>query len=134
MKDCIDQKGADSTCGAASRVLAPSAEDGLVVRLLREAGALPFVRSNVPQLLMMPDSENFIFGRTNNPYCAKRGPGGSSGGEAALVAAGCSIMGVGSDIGGSIRNPAHFSGVCGFKPTPQRMTRKGCAIPRLNVS
>lgn len=131
IKDCIYQKDADATCGIAARCFRPAAEDGLIVRLVRAAGGIPFVRTNVPQLLMMPDSENSVWGRTVNPWDASRTCGGSSGGEGALVAAGCSVVGIGGDIGGSIRIPAHFCGVVGFKPTPMRMTRAGHAVPRL---
>lgn len=130
IKDCIQQKGTDATCGAAAKCFKPFAEDGLQVKLLREAGALLHVRSNVPQLLMMPESENNVWGRTLNPWDFSRTPGGSSGGEAALVASGCSVMGLGSDIGGSIRIPAHYCGLVGLKPTPMRITTMGSVAPR----
>jgi Asp-tRNA(Asn)/Glu-tRNA(Gln) amidotransferase A subunit family amidase len=100
IKDCIAQKGTDATCGTLARCFRPFSEDGLQVDLLRRAGAILHVRSNVPQLLMMPESENNVWGRTNNPWDLTRTPGGSSGGEAALVASGCSVIGLGSDIGG----------------------------------
>lgn len=146
IKDCIAQKGTDSTCGIAVRCNKPYKDDGLLVKLaVREyAGLIPFVRSNVPQLLMMAEAENGIFGVTSNPWDLTRTPGGSSGGEAALVASACSIVGLGSDIGiflyhvsiyfmylisisnisigGSIRTPAHFCGIVGFKPTPSRVS------------
>ena len=73
-----------------------------------------------------------MWGITNNPHSLSRTPGGSSGGEAALIASGCSFLGIGSDIGGSIRIPAHFTGIVGFKPSPDRMTRLGGKVPRLN--
>ena len=80
----------------------------------------------------MPESDNIVWGQAKNPYDTTRTPGGSSGGEAALIASRCSVIGLGSDIGGSIRIPAHFCGIAGFKPTPGRVTRKGSSISRLN--
>ena len=77
-----------------------------------------------------PESDNFIFGRSVNPYSAARTPGGSRGGEGALLAAHCSALGLGSDIGGSLRIPAAFCGVAGFKPTPERVTALGAPAPR----
>lgn len=130
IKDSFSQRGCDATCGSAFRAFKPYEDDGLVVAALREVGAIPFVRSNVPQLLMMPESDNALWGRSLNPWNLSRNPGGSSGGEGALVASGCSILGLGSDIGGSIRIPAHFCGIVGFKPTPQRITKRGLVIPR----
>ena len=130
IKDCVQQKGTDATCGSAAKCFKPFEEDGLQVTLLRNAGAVLHVRSNVPQLLMMPESENNVWGCSKNPWDKSRTPGGSSGGEAALVASGCSVMGLGSDIGGSIRIPAHYCGLVGFKPTPMRVTSKGSVAPR----
>ena len=139
IKDCIQQKGTEATCGLAARVGQISDEDGLQVQLLREAGAIPFVRSNTPQSLMLPESMNAIFGRTLNPWDLGRTPGGSSGGEGALVAARASPLGLGSDIGGSIRIPSQFCGVYGFKPTnggdmtSNRITSMGSMVPRKAV-
>ena len=131
VKDAFDQKGADTTCGFAVRCFQPSEEDGLIVSLLREAGAIPFVRTNVPQGLMVPESMNVIWGAAANPWDLDRTPGGSSGGEAALLAARGSVLGLGSDIGGSLRIPAHMTGVYAFKPTPARITLDGLGIPTL---
>jgi fatty acid amide hydrolase len=130
IKHHLDQRGYDSDCGVAARTFLPSAKDGLIVELIRDAGGIPFVRSQIPQCMMVPESDNFVWGRAINPYSASRTPGGSSGGEGSLVAARCSPLGIGSDIGGSIRIPAHFCGVFGFKPTPARVTRKGSTAPR----
>ena len=77
--------------------------ESLIIRCLVEAGAIPFITSNIPQCLMLPESVNRVWGRCENPYDVGRTPGGSSGGEAALIAARCSPLGIGSDIGGSIR-------------------------------
>src|SRR5205085_1705554 len=81
--------------------------------------------TNTPELLMAWETDNVLYGRTRNPWDPERTPGGSSGGEAAAIAAGCSAGGVGSDGGGSIRVPAHFSGICGMKPTPGRIPSTG---------
>jgi Asp-tRNA(Asn)/Glu-tRNA(Gln) amidotransferase A subunit family amidase len=96
----------------------------LVVRL-RQAGAIILGVTNAPELLMAWETDNLLYGRTNNPWDLTRTPGGSSGGEAAAIAAGMSAGGVGSDGGGSIREPAHFSGICGLKPTPGRIPATG---------
>lgn len=74
---------------------------------------------------MLPESENAIFGRSENPWNLGRTPGGSSGGEGSLVASRCTPLALGSDVGGSIRIPAHFTGTFGLKPTPERMSKKG---------
>ena len=81
--------------------------------------------TNVAEQLMAWETDNALYGRTNNPWALDRTPGGSSGGEAAAIAAGLSAGGVGSDGGGSIRVPAHFSGICGLKPTPGRVPATG---------
>lgn len=90
------------------------------------AGAIPFVYSNVPEGVMWIESENTLYGRTSNAYDTRKGVGGSSGGEGALISSGASVIGIGSDIGGSIRIPAMFNGIFGLKPTPHKITFKGC--------
>jgi len=132
VKDTFDQRGADTTCGFAVRCFQPSQEDGLLLQCMREAGAIPFVRTNVPQALMVPESSNIIWGCARNPWSLDRTPGGSSGGEGALLAARGSLLGLGSDIGGSLRIPAHFCGITTVKPTPARMTLRGLGIPCVN--
>jgi Asp-tRNA(Asn)/Glu-tRNA(Gln) amidotransferase A subunit family amidase len=102
----------------------PSPDAPLVSRL-RKAGAIILGVTNTPELLMAWETDNLLYGRTNNPWDLSRTPGGSSGGEAAAIASGCSAGGVGSDGGGSIRVPAHFSGICGLKPTPGRIPATG---------
>jgi len=82
-------------------------------------------KTNVPELMLMHETDNPLYGRTNNPWDPARSPGGSSGGEAAIVAAGGSALGLGNDLGGSIRQPAHSCGVCGFKPSTGRLTTRG---------
>jgi Asp-tRNA(Asn)/Glu-tRNA(Gln) amidotransferase A subunit family amidase len=99
--------------------------DAPLVTRLRQAGAIILGVTNAPELLMAWETDNLLYGRTNNPWDVTRTPGGSSGGEAAAIAAGMSVGGVGSDGGGSIRVPAHFSGICGLKPTPGRVPATG---------
>jgi Asp-tRNA(Asn)/Glu-tRNA(Gln) amidotransferase A subunit family amidase len=101
------------------------AQDAPLVARLRAAGAIVLGVTNTPELLMAWETDNLLYGRTNNPWDLDRTPGGSSGGEAAAIAAGMSAGGVGSDGGGSIRVPAHFSGICGLKPTPGRIPATG---------
>lgn len=101
------------------------AQDAPLVARLRAAGAIVLGVTNTPELLMAWETDNLLYGRTNSPWDLERTPGGSSGGEAAALAAGMSAGGVGSDGGGSIRVPAHFSGICGLKPTPGRIPATG---------
>jgi len=131
IKDNIDLQGTDSTLGVRARQDQPALTDAPVVQLLKEAGALVLGKTNVPQLLLAQETENAIWGTTNNPWNLARVPGGSSGGEAAAIAAGLSPCGIGTDIGGSIRIPAHFCGVAGLKPTLDRWSNRGSntAIP-----
>jgi Asp-tRNA(Asn)/Glu-tRNA(Gln) amidotransferase A subunit family amidase len=100
-------------------------QDAPLVARLRNAGAIVLGVTNTPELLMAWETDNLLYGRTNNPWDLERTPGGSSGGEAAAIAVGMSAGGVGSDGGGSIRVPAHFSGICGLKPTPGRIPATG---------
>jgi fatty acid amide hydrolase len=99
-----------------------AAEDGPLVKRLRAAGAIILGKTNTSQLLIFIESDNPLYGRTNNPWNLGRTCGGSSGGEAAIIAAGGSPLGLGGDLGGSIREPAHFCGIHGFKPTSWRLT------------
>ena len=129
IKDQYDQRGTLNTCGMMSRLSKPVSEDGLLVELLRDAGAIPFVRTNVPQLLLLPESVNRIYGATRNPWHRDRSCGGSSGGEAALLAARGSAIGVGTDIGGSVRIPAHFCGISALKVSSGRVSKNGLQDP-----
>ena len=88
---------------------------------MKDLGAIPFCLTNVPQTMMSYGCSNPVFGMTTNPYDKKRTPGGSSGGEACLIAMGGSIVGLGSDVGGSLRIPAHFCGIASLKPTTGRI-------------
>lgn len=107
--------------------------DAEVVARLRTAGAVILGTTNCPEFLMAYDTENRLYGRTSNPWDLTRTPGGSSGGESAAIAAGLSAGGLGSDSGGSVREPAHFTGICSLKPTPGRIPADGhlpsCAGP-----
>ncbi|GBG31674.1 Glutamyl-tRNAGln amidotransferase subunit A, mitochondrial [Hondaea fermentalgiana] len=114
IKDHIDVEGADSTAGIFSRIQAPRERNAPLVQALVDAGAIIFVKSNVPLSLMLPESMNDLWGRALNPWNRERTPGGSSGGEGALIACGASFVGLGTDIGGS----AGFS-------APQRDRRNG---------
>jgi amidase len=105
------------------------AEDALAVTKLKDAGAVVFGKTNVPLALADFQSYNEIYGTTNNPYDLGRTPGGSSGGSAAALAAGLTALEIGSDIGGSIRNPAHFCGVFGHKPTWSLLSMRGHSGP-----
>jgi Asp-tRNA(Asn)/Glu-tRNA(Gln) amidotransferase A subunit family amidase len=100
-------------------------QDAPLVSRLRAAGAVILGATNCPELLMAWETDNLLYGRTSNPWDLSRTAGGSSGGESAAIASGCSAGGVGSDGGGSIREPAHFTGICGLKPTPGRIPATG---------
>jgi Asp-tRNA(Asn)/Glu-tRNA(Gln) amidotransferase A subunit family amidase len=100
-------------------------QDATLAARLRTAGAILLGNTNTPEFLMAYETDNSVSGRTSNPWDLSRSAGGSSGGEAAAIASGCSVGGVGSDGGGSIRVPAHFCGICGLKPTPGRIPATG---------
>jgi Asp-tRNA(Asn)/Glu-tRNA(Gln) amidotransferase A subunit family amidase len=125
IKSSIDVAG--HLCEAGTRLRAGhiAAADAPLVARLRAAGAVILGVTNAPELLMAWETDNLLYGRTNNPWDLTRTAGGSSGGEAAAIAAGLSAGGVGSDGGGSIREPAHFCGICGLKPTPGRIPSTG---------
>jgi Asp-tRNA(Asn)/Glu-tRNA(Gln) amidotransferase A subunit family amidase len=125
VKDSFDIAGMPTRVGCPSRPDTPAAADAAVVARLRRQGAVILGRTNTPEMLASYDTNNSITGRTNNPWNHSRTPGGSSGGEAAAIAAYCSPGGIASDGGGSIRIPAHFCGIAGFKPTPGRIPGTG---------
>ena len=125
IKSAIDTAGMRCESGTRLRAGYVAANDAVLVTRLRNAGAIVLGVTNAPELLMAWETDNLLYGRTNSPWDVARTPGGSSGGEAASIAAGCSAAGVGSDGGGSIRVPAHFSGICGLKPTPGRIPATG---------
>ncbi|WP_437591924.1 amidase family protein [Sorangium sp. So ce1000] len=125
VKESLDMAGMASTLGVASRRGHRATGDAEVIALLRRAGAVILGRTNVSQLLLYNEARNPLFGQTANPWSLEHSPGGSSGGEAAAIAAGMSPLGIGTDIGGSIRVPAHSCGIVGLKPTLDRWTNKG---------
>jgi len=104
-------------------------EDAVAVARLRAAGALILGTTNCPEFLMAYETDNLLHGATHNPWDLERSPGGSSGGESAAIAAGLSAAGLGSDSGGSVRVPAHFTGICSLKPTPGRVPGIGHLPP-----
>ncbi|XP_068164378.1 fatty-acid amide hydrolase 2-A-like [Antennarius striatus] len=118
VKESLALQGMPQTTGLVSRRGIVSTADCPTVALLKRAGAIPLGVTNVPVLCMWFESHNHLYGITRNPYDLERTPGGSSGGEASLIAAGGSVVGIGSDIGGSIRMPCFFTGIFGHKPTP----------------
>lgn len=120
-KDALDVAGLPSTYGLRGRAQLIADRDDPYVARLRQAGAIILGKTNVSQFLLYTESDNPLYGRTNNPWNVKRTPGGSSGGEAAIIAAGGSALGLGSDIGGSIRVPSAFCGIAGLKPTAGRL-------------
>lgn len=117
-KDSIAIEGLAFDGGLESRKGVKAKSDAKVIQLLRDSGAIPIVLTNIPEILMWWNSSNKIYGQTNNPYDLSLSPGGSSGGEGALISSAGSLIGVGSDIGGSIRIPSAFCGIFGHKPTP----------------
>jgi len=125
IKSSIEVAGLRCEAGSKLRVGHVAQTDAPLVRRLRAAGAIVLGTTNTPEFLMAWETDNLLYGRTNNPWDLTRTSGGSSGGEAAAIASGCSAGGVGSDGGGSVRVPAHFCGICGLKPTPGRIPATG---------
>src|SRR6202158_3789016 len=125
IKSSLDVAGLRCEAGTRLRAGYVATEDAPLVARLRNAGAIVLGVTNTPELLMAWETDNLLYGRTNSPWDIERTAGGSSGGEAAAIAAGMSAGGVGSDGGGSIRVPVHFSGICGLKPTPGRIPATG---------
>ncbi|KAL5045643.1 hypothetical protein BDW71DRAFT_183621 [Aspergillus fruticulosus] len=122
IKDSFQVKGLHTTVGYVSFLKnGPATENSALVDLLLDLGAVLYVKTNIPQTLMTADSENNIYGRTLNPHNTNLTAGGSSGGEGALIAFRGSILGVGTDVAGSIRIPALCCGLYGFKPTTDRV-------------
>ncbi|MCU0985447.1 MAG: amidase [Acetobacteraceae bacterium] len=117
VKESFNLAGLPTTWGDPAFAGTVAAEDALAVSRFREAGAVIFGKTNVPLMLADWQSYNAVYGTTNNPWDVTRVPGGSSGGSAVALAAGMTGLEIGSDIGASIRNPAHYCGVFGHKPT-----------------
>ncbi|KAJ7470386.1 amidase [Mycena latifolia] len=129
VKDQYDIAGIDASMGFSALVHKPAATDADFVALLKAAGAIPIVKTNVPQTMFAFECCNPIFGRTTNPYNSGYTSGGSSGGEAALLSMDGAALGLGSDVGGSLRIPAAFCGIYAFKPSPLRISYVGAGVP-----
>jgi len=130
IKDSLAVAGASCSAGTLGLREAPPCErDATLVGRLRAAGAIPIARTNLPDLLFAFETDNLLRGRTNNPHDLARTSGGSSGGEAALIASCGSPFGLGSDCAGSVRLPAHFCGIAAIKPTSGRLARTGHVPP-----
>uniref|UniRef100_A0A1B6DIM6 Amidase domain-containing protein n=1 Tax=Clastoptera arizonana TaxID=38151 RepID=A0A1B6DIM6_9HEMI len=125
VKESNALKGMSQAVGCLPRAGMKADRDGVAVENLRKAGGIPILVSNTPELCLCWESNNLITGRSNNPYDLSRTPGGSSGGEAALISSGASVFGVASDIAGSIRIPSMFTGLFGHKPTPGFVSLNG---------
>ncbi|KAJ4352036.1 uncharacterized protein N0V89_007382 [Didymosphaeria variabile] len=125
LKDSIQVKGFDISIGFSRHTGKPYAKDGPLVQLLKEAGAIPFVKTNLPITLLSFESTNDVWGRTTNPHNNNYSPGGSTGGESALLAFGGSRIGIGSDVAGSVRVPAHFSGCYSLRCSTGRWPKIG---------
>ena len=131
VKEAFNVQGLPTTWGIPELRDNIAAEDAEYVRRLKGAGAVIFGKTNVPLNLGDFQSFNDIYGTTNNPWDLTRTPGGSSGGSSAALAAGLTALEAGSDIGGSIRNPAHYCGVYGHKPTWGIVSDEGHALPQM---
>jgi Asp-tRNA(Asn)/Glu-tRNA(Gln) amidotransferase A subunit family amidase len=125
IKSCIDVATWPCPAGSLLRKDYVPQHDSPLAARLKSAGAILLGNTNTPEFLMAYETDNLLTGKTSNPWSLVHSSGGSSGGEAAAIAAGCSVGGVGSDGGGSIRVPAHFCGICGLKPTPGRIPSTG---------
>ena len=129
VKDSFDTAGLISTGGTKGRSDFVPSKDATIVNRLRTAGAILLGKTNTSELTLSYETKNLIYGRTNNPYDLSRSPGGSSGGPAAIVAAGGSPFDIGSDYGGSLRFPAHCCGITTIKSTSGRVPRTGHILP-----
>jgi amidase len=129
VKDTIETEGLRTTGGSKLLVAHLPSEDAPSVGCLKAAGAILLGKSNVPEMAIPYECDNLLFGRTNNPYDMMKTAGGSSGGEAAAISACLSPAGLGSDLSGSIRVPAHFCGIVGLKPTTERISPVGHIPP-----
>ena len=125
IKECFFVESTDCCLGVDGLTDRQSEQDGVMVQRLKDAGAVVLGKTNISQMMLWHECVNPVYGRTNNPWNVDRTPGGSSGGEAAILAAGGSYLGLGNDLGGSLRVPAHFSGIYSLKPTNGMLTRRG---------
>ncbi|KAL3426084.1 amidase [Phlyctema vagabunda] len=128
LKDQFDVRGVDSTIGYVGRAFQPARADAVVVQILKRLGAVILAKTNLPQSIMWCETENPLWGLTTNPRDATFTPGGSTGGEGAVLALHGSILGWGTDIGGSIRIPSLINGLYGFKPSSARFPYYGIPV------
>ena len=128
LKDSLDTEGVVTTGGTTGRRDFVPDRDATVTARLRAAGAILMGKTNTPELTMAGETDNSVYGRTNNPFDLERSPGGSSGGAGAIITTGGSPFDIGSDTGGSIRMPAHLCGIAGIKPNSGRVPRTGHII------
>ncbi|CAN6646403.1 hypothetical protein TRVA0_021S02080 [Trichomonascus vanleenenianus] len=124
-KDTVCVTGYDSCIGYSKKCFKPAVQDAPIIRLLKDAGAVPFVKTNVPYTLLSFESYNDVWGVSENPHVHGYTPGGSTGGEAGLLAFGGSRLGVGTDVAGSVRVPAHFAGIYSLKCSTGRFPKAG---------
>ena len=129
IKDSHDTEGVVSTGGTLGRKDFVPDADATAVARMRAAGAIVLGKTNTPEFTLSFETDNLVYGQTNNPYGLDRTPGGSSGGAGAIIAAGGSAMDLGTDTGGSIRVPSAFCGLAGLKPTSGRVPRTGHVVP-----
>lgn len=129
LKDSIDTEGVKTTGGTLGRKDFVPDVDATVAARLRAAGGILLGKSNTPELTLAAETDNLVYGRTNNPFDVSRTTGGSSGGAGAIVSCGGSAFDIGSDTGGSVRYPAHFCGIAGLKPNSGRVPRTGHIVP-----
>ncbi|XP_030063005.1 vitamin D3 hydroxylase-associated protein [Microcaecilia unicolor] len=129
IKEHIDYKGSESSCCLVQYLNIEAEKDSVVIQVLKKQGAIVFAKTNIPQGLYSLSTSNPIFGLTLNPLNHKKLPAGSSGGEGALIGGGGSILGIGTDLAGSIRLPASFCGIAAFKPTAPRLSTIGVTTP-----
>ncbi|KAH8651267.1 amidase signature domain-containing protein [Xylariales sp. PMI_506] len=128
VKDQFNIKGLDSTIGYVGNAFAPADSDAPLIHILKQLGAIIIAKTNLPQSIMWCETDNPLWGLTTHPANSTYTPGGSSGGEAALLALGGSLIGWGTDIGGSIRIPSHMNGLWGLKPSSGRMSYQGVKV------
>jgi fatty acid amide hydrolase len=133
IKECFPVRGLLTTLGIPGYAEVPDAEDADIVKRLRSAGAIIVGKANVPQVMYLHEIENPVWGRTNHPMTTDRGPGGSSGGDAALVAAGVVPLAVGSDLAGSLRQPAHACGIAAIMPRSEVLGEGGAFNTQPNL-
>ena len=129
LKDSIDTEGIITTGGTKGRANFVPDQDATVAARLREAGAILMGKTNTPELTLAGETNNLVYGQTNNPFDVTRTTGGSSGGAGAIITTGGSAFDIGSDTGGSVRGPAHFCGIAGIKPNSGRVPRTGHIVP-----